>query len=53
MNRDEAFILLKEYTQSESLIGHALSVEAAMRHYAERLQGDVDRWGLTLSLIHI
>ena len=42
MNRDEALVLLKEYTQSESLIGHALSVEAAMRHYAERLEGDVD-----------
>lgn len=47
MNRDEAFILLKEYTQSESLIGHALSVEAAMRHYAEHLEGDTDQWGLT------
>ena len=51
MNRDEALVLLKEYTQSESLIGHALSVEAAMRHYAERLKGDTEQWGLT-GLLH-
>ena len=51
MNRDEALVLLKEYTQSESLIGHALSVEAAMRHYAERLEGDTEQWGLT-GLLH-
>ncbi len=37
MNRDEAFLLLNEHTKSKSLIGHALSVEAAMRHYAGRM----------------
>ncbi len=51
MNRDEAFSLLSEYTKSESLIGHALSVEAAMRHYAGRFEGDVEEWGLT-GLLH-
>jgi putative nucleotidyltransferase with HDIG domain len=51
MNRDEAYSLLTEYTQSESLIGHALSVEAAMRHYAERLEGNADLWSLA-GLLH-
>ena len=51
MNRDEAFLLLNEYTQSESLIGHARSVEAAMRHYAGRMEGDVEQWGLA-GLLH-
>ena len=51
MNRDEAFALLSEYTKSKSLLGHARSVEAAMRHYAGRLGGDADPWGLA-GLLH-
>ncbi len=51
MTRDEILSLLKEYTQSESLIKHALAVEAAMRHYAARFGGDVELWGQT-GLIH-
>ena len=38
--REEAYALLTEYTTNGNLIKHALSVEAAMRHYATAL-GDV------------
>jgi putative nucleotidyltransferase with HDIG domain len=51
MTRDEAMVLLKEYTQSESLLKHAFAVEAAMRSYAARFAGDVEVWGLT-GLLH-
>jgi putative nucleotidyltransferase with HDIG domain len=51
MKRDEALALLKEYTQSESLIKHALAVEAAMRLYASRFGESAEFWGVT-GLIH-
>lgn len=51
MTRDEAWNLLNEYTKSESLIKHALAVEAAMRHYAEHFGEDAETWGTT-GLIH-
>ena len=51
MTRDEALALLKEYTKSESLIKHALAVEAAMRHYAQHFGENAETWGLT-GLIH-
>ena len=35
MDRAAAFELLKQHTHTESLIHHAISVEAAMRHFAE------------------
>jgi putative nucleotidyltransferase with HDIG domain len=51
MTRDEALTLVHEYTASESLRKHMLSVEAAMRAYAERWDEDQARWGLA-GLLH-
>ena len=51
MTRHDALALLKEYTQSESLLKHALAVEAAMRFYAALDGGDVELWGV-IGLIH-
>jgi predicted hydrolase (HD superfamily) len=55
-SRDEALALLHEYTKSQSLINHALSVEACMRWYGEYFakQGeavDLELWGNT-GLLH-
>ncbi len=51
MNRDEALALVREFVKSESLIRHMLSVEAAMRFYAEKYGEDVELWGL-IGLLH-
>ena len=40
MNRDEAWQLLTEYTKSDSLLKHAMAVEAALRGYARQLGED-------------
>jgi putative nucleotidyltransferase with HDIG domain len=49
--REEALALMHEYTASDSLRKHMLSVEAAMRAYAEKFGEDVERWGIT-GLVH-
>jgi putative nucleotidyltransferase with HDIG domain len=51
MTRDQALALLKEFTQSESLLKHALAVEAAMRHYAGWFKESTELWGVA-GLIH-
>jgi putative nucleotidyltransferase with HDIG domain len=49
--REDAWRLLSEWTQSESLLKHALAVEAAMRGAARRAGADQHLWGLT-GLLH-
>jgi putative nucleotidyltransferase with HDIG domain len=49
--RADAWALLTEYTESQSLRKHALAVEAAMRFYAEKFGEDAELWGNT-GLLH-
>jgi len=51
ISRDEAWTLLCEWTESDSLRRHMLAVETAMRAYAPRFDGDPELWGLT-GLLH-
>jgi putative nucleotidyltransferase with HDIG domain len=50
-NRDEAWQLLSEYTKSDSLLKHALAVEAAVRGYARKFGEDEEAWGVA-ALLH-
>jgi putative nucleotidyltransferase with HDIG domain len=50
-DRDAAWGLLTEFTQSESLRKHALAVEACMRAYARKLSADENLWGV-VGLLH-
>jgi putative nucleotidyltransferase with HDIG domain len=51
MNRQTTWELLTEYTKSESLLKHALAVEAALRAYAGKFGEDPETWGI-VGLIH-
>ena len=51
MNREEALAIVREYVKNEGLVRHMLSVEAAMRFYAEKFGEDVETWGL-IGLLH-
>lgn len=53
-NRTESLTLLKEYTDSESLVRHGLAVEAAMRWYATHFgesPESIEAWGIA-GLLH-
>ena len=51
IDRNAAWNLLTEFTESESLRKHALAVEACMRAYARRFGADEEFWGM-VGLIH-
>ena len=51
MNRDAAWALMTEYTQSESLRKHMLAVEAAVRGYARLWGENEEDWGV-VALLH-
>ena len=51
MNLEDAWRLLNEYTSSESLLKHAMGVEAAVRGYAKVFGENEDEWGI-VGLLH-
>jgi putative nucleotidyltransferase with HDIG domain len=51
LTRQQAWALLTEYTKSESLLKHALAVEAAVRGYARRFGEDEEGWSI-VALLH-
>lgn len=49
--RDDAWELVCEWTESDSLRKHMLAVEAALRAYARRLGADEETWAIA-GLVH-
>lgn len=51
MNRQQAWEILCEFTQSENLRKHALAVEACLVAYARKFGEDEEKWSVT-ALLH-
>src|SRR3954447_23221260 len=51
MTRDQAWSIVCEFVQSDSLRRHMLAVEACMGAYAGKYGGDPERWRVT-ALLH-
>lgn len=51
MTREQAWQILCEFTQSDSLRKHGLAVEAVLRHYARHFGQDEELWG-AVGLLH-
>jgi predicted hydrolase (HD superfamily) len=49
--REDAWALLTEFNQSDSLIKHALCVEGVMRYIARKKGENEDKWGI-IGLVH-
>ena len=49
--RDEAMGLLTTWTKTDSLVKHALAVEAVMRRMARSFGEDEEKWGI-IGLVH-
>ncbi len=50
-SREDAFTLLKQYNKKDSLIRHALAVEAVMGHFAQKYNEDVEMYKI-IGLLH-
>jgi putative nucleotidyltransferase with HDIG domain len=51
LNRGYCLSLLKEFTQSDSLLKHAFAVESCVRAYAEKFNENIELWG-NVALLH-
>lgn len=51
MTRQEAWDIMTEHTESDSLRKHMLAVEGAMRFYARKFSEDEEKWGI-VGLLH-